>query len=175
MRAYKPIARRLWRLALPPILLFTSPALAEMTGRATVFDADTIGINGERIRLHGIDAPEYTQQCTDARAQPYACGKTASRALRKFIGAAPVTCEPRAIDRYGRVVARCLVRDESINAWVVRQGYAMAYRRYSGDYVPEEMEARNAHRGIWAGAFDPPWKWRNDHRREHDAPAGPRR
>jgi endonuclease YncB( thermonuclease family) len=175
MSAYcKPQARRFWRV-LSLILLASSPAFAEVTGRATVFDADTLGINGERIRLHGIDAPEYTQQCTDARAQPYSCGKSAARALRKFIGAAPVTCEPRAVDRYGRMVARCIVRDESVNAWVVRQGYAVAYRRYSGDYVPEEMEARNAHRGLWAGVFDAPWKWRNDHRREHDAPSGPRR
>lgn len=138
-----------------------------MTGRATVFDADTIGVAGERIRLHGVDAPEYSQQCADARDQIYPCGKAAARALRKFIGAAPVSCQPRAIDRYGRTVARCFVRDESINAWLVRQGYALAYRRYSGDYVPEEMEARNAKRGLWSGAFDAPWKWRNDHRREN--------
>jgi endonuclease YncB( thermonuclease family) len=158
-------------LLLAAALAAGAPAQADVAGRATVFDADTIGINGQRIRLHGIDAPEYGQQCLDAGDQPYGCGKAAARALRKFIGAAPVVCSPRAIDRYGRMVARCLVRDESLNAWLVRQGYAVAYRRYSGDYVAEESEARNARRGLWSGAFDAPWKWRNDHRRAHDAPA----
>lgn len=168
MRAYFQSSTRLSRrLVLGLILLASSPAVADVTGRATVFDADTIGVEGSRIRLHGIDAPEYTQQCVDAREQIYSCGKMAARALRKFIGAAPVTCQPRAIDRYGRMVARCFVRDESINAWLARQGYALAYRRYSGDYVAEETEARNARRGLWSGAFDAPWKWRNDHRREN--------
>jgi endonuclease YncB( thermonuclease family) len=166
MSAYSRLQSRvLTRRVVALILLAATPALAEVTGRATVFDADTIGVNGQRIRLHGLDAPEYTQQCSDARRQPYSCGKMAARALRKFIGAAPVSCEPRAIDRYGRIVARCAVRGESLNAWLVRQGYAVAYRRYSGDYVPEETEARNTLRGLWSGVFDAPWKWRNDHRR----------
>jgi len=150
------------------MLLAAASANADVTGRATVFDADTIRVDGQRIRLHGLDAPEYHQLCADAREQSYTCGKAAARALRKFIGTAPVTCQPRAIDRFGRAVARCFVRDESVNAWLVRQGYALAYRRYSGDYVPEEMEARNAKRGLWAGAFEAPWKWRNDHRRKDE-------
>lgn len=166
MRVFSDTTLRSLRpLLLLSIILVDAPALADVTGRATVFDADTIGVDGERIRLHGVDAPEYTQQCVDANDQIYACGKIAARALRKFIGAAPVTCQPRAIDRYGRVVARCFVRGESVNAWLTRQGHALAYRRYSGDYVAEETEARNARRGLWSGAFDAPWKWRNDHRR----------
>lgn len=145
-------------------LLLAPPALAESAGRASVIDGDTIDIHGQRIRLHGIDAPEKGQPCFDADQQPYRCGHTAAMALDAFIAGSPVTCEERDVDRYGRTVARCSVRGQSINAWMVRQGYAMAYRKYSGDYVPEEMEAHNVHRGIWAGFLQPPWDWRKQKR-----------
>ena len=72
-----------------------------------------------------------------------------------------VTCDERDVDRYGRIVGRCLVGEVDINKWLVAQGLALAYRRYSLDYVAAEDQAREVGRGMWAGMFEPPWEWRH--------------
>ncbi len=41
---------------------------------------------------------------------------------------------------------------------------ALAYRRYSLDYVDEEADAQAAWRGVWAGEFVKPWEWRRGKR-----------
>ena len=110
-------------------VFITIAAHAEIFGRASVIDADTIEVQGQRIRLHGVDAPEKGQPCSDAAGRPYRCGTIAARALDQFIGASPVTCRERDTDRYGRTIANCSVRGEDIELWLVRNGYAMAYRR----------------------------------------------
>lgn len=86
-------------------------------------------------------------------------------ALDEFIGASPVECRERDVDRYGRTVADCSVRGQDIELWLVRSGHAMAYRQYSTAYIAAEQEARNAKRGIWAGQIQPPWEWRKERRR----------
>lgn len=145
--------------------MVSSAALAaDIVGRASVIDGDTIEIHGERVRLHGIDAPEKGQPCFDAAGKPYRCGQIAAMALDEFIGASPVQCRERDVDRYGRTVAECSVRGEDIELWLVRNGHAMAYRRYSSAYIGAEQEARNAKRGIWAGQMRPPWEWRKERR-----------
>ena len=48
------------------LVIFASEASADITGKPRIIDGDTIEIAGERIRLHGIDAPESKQTCTDA-------------------------------------------------------------------------------------------------------------
>lgn len=139
-------------------------ASADIIGRASVIDGDTIEIHGQRIRLHGVDAPEKGQPCFDASGKPWRCGPAAANVLDEFIGVSPVACHERDVDRYGRVVATCTVRGEDIEAWLVRNGHAMAYRRYSSDYIGAEQEAKNAKRGVWSGAMQPPWEWRKDRR-----------
>jgi endonuclease YncB( thermonuclease family) len=84
----------------------------------------------------------------------------AALALADRIGEASISCEPRDTDRYGRTVAVCRRGDEDLNAWLVSQGYATAYQRYSRDYVGAETTARPLKRGHWAGTFDPPSDWR---------------
>ena len=112
------------------LLLLTSPALADpIVGQASVIDGDTLSVRGTRIRLHGIDAPESAQLCKDAAGIDYRCGQAAALALADQISKRLVTCEPRDTDRYGRVVSVCRADDEDLNAWMVRQGYAIAYRR----------------------------------------------
>ncbi len=135
---------------------------------AKVIDGDTLHIAGQRVRLHGIDAPESAQKCKDAKGGEYRCGQEATAALANRIGQHPISCKGTDIDRYGRVIAVCRLGAEDINAWMVAQGWAMAYRTYSLDYVSQEGQARAAGRGIWRGEFTPPWDWRTSQRDEPD-------
>ena len=131
-----------------------------VTGRVSVIDGDTLEIRGLRFRLHGIDAPESSQTCKDARGAVYLCGAVAANLLNENIGASNVTCTETDRDRYGRIVAVCRTRGEDLNAWLVGQGLAVAYRKYSADYVTYEDKARAARRGLWAGSFQMPSEYR---------------
>ena len=141
-----------------------SAELDKLTGRASVIDGDTLEIHGQRIRLHGIDAPESGQTCADGTGRNYRCGQKAALALADKIGQRTVSCEQRDVDQYRRVVAICRAGQDNLNAWLVREGWAVAYRRFSKDYVQAEEEARGANRGIWAGAFTMPEEWRRSRR-----------
>ncbi len=161
-------------LAVAFIALSPVEALAGITGVASVIDGDTIEIHNTKIRLHGIDAPESGQQCRRADGTSWACGRDAAFALADLIGRRPVQCEQRDTDRYGRVVAVCRVGGTDLGAWLVRRGYALAYRRYSKDYVDEEDAARKAKAGIWAGEFVKPWEWRRGKRLSGGLPVADR-
>ena len=134
-----------------------------VTGHARVVDGDTLEVGGERIRLHGVDAPESRQSCL-AGGRRWPCGERATRALAGRIGGGTVSCKERDRDRYGRIVAVCRHGGQDVNAWMVSQGLALAYRRYSNDYVGEEASARDARLGMWRGDFVPPWDWRRGER-----------
>lgn len=134
-----------------------------VTGVASVIDGDTLEIRGERIRLFGIDACESRQLCEDASGRSYRCGQQAALALADRIGKRTVRCEGKTRDRYGRLVATCYLGSEDLDAWMVSQGLALAFRRYSTRYVPQEDAARLARRGFWAGRFEAPWEWRKEH------------
>jgi Staphylococcal nuclease homologue len=75
--------------------------------------------------------------------------------------------------RYGRLVGACSVGATSISGWMVREGWAVAYRRYSEDFVADEAAARVAKRGIWRSTFIVPWEWRAQ-RRAGDGAVGAR-
>ena len=132
---------------------------ADVSGRARVIDGDTIEVNGDRIRLHGIDAPESAQTCV-AESKRWQCGRHATRVLDDRIAGRAVDCEQRDRDRYGRIVAVCRLGGGDLNAWMVAEGWALAYRRYSSAYVAQEAAAKAARRGLWRGDFVAPWDWR---------------
>lgn len=145
--------------------LVPQPSTAtELLGRASVIDGDTIEIRGERMRLHGIDAPESGQWCLDRSGERYRCGQRSAFALADKIGAANVRCELRDRDRYGRHIARCSQPGVDLNEWMVLQGEAVAYRQYTADYTAAEALARNKRIGLWQGQFDLPWDWRRGER-----------
>jgi len=146
------------------VSILTVQAHADVTGKARVIDGDTVEIAAQRIRLHGIDAPEMRQYCRKANGT-WPCGAEATKALRSMIQDVEVACEERDRDRYGRIVAVCFARGEDLNAAMVRRGWALAYRRYSVDYVDVETSARSARAGLWAGEFVSPWDWRRGKRR----------
>ena len=154
------------RTFISAILVFgvlAAAAHADLTGIPRIIDGDTIEVAGQRVRLHGIDAPESRQTCP-ADGKPWQCGKDATAALKHMVGTNQVTCVERDRDRYGRVVAVCHAGDVNLNARMVRDGWALADRRYSADYVADESTAGDARTGLWRGQFVPPWKWRRGER-----------
>lgn len=97
------------RIALLFAALLLLPAFASsadaVTGRASVVDGDTIEVAGKRVRLHGVDAPESWQKCSDGDGGTYRCGKAAANALDQFLAASrPVHCNVIDHDRYHRLV-----------------------------------------------------------------------
>ena len=135
-----------------------------LEGRPYVTDADTVRISGERIRLEGIDAPETNQRCKDASGKSYRCGLVSTAALKTKIGHGTIRCKGTKRDRYGRLLGICYLGDIDLNGWLVRNGYALAYKRYSKRYVPQEIQAQKDSLGLWAGEFMPPWQWRKNTR-----------
>ena len=144
-------------------LLISSVAIADISGPARVTDGDTIKIGTTRIRLHGIDAPEKGQNC-EKRGQLWRCGQVSTKFLRYLINSQTVTCIGNTIDRYKRLIAVCYANGIDLNAALVDAGLALAYRKYSAQYVPNEENARQAKKGMWAGSFVSPWDWRRGKR-----------
>ncbi|TPN86535.1 thermonuclease family protein [Mesorhizobium sp. CU2] len=131
-------------------------------GVPIVNDGDSITLGTERIRMRGIDAPEYLQVCQKDGAD-YACGKLARQSLVKLIANRPVSCSGWQHDRYGRLLGYCKAGDTDLNRAQVEAGWAVAF----GDFEIEEAGAKAAKAGIWAGTFDAPQDWRDSH---HGAP-----
>lgn len=153
-------------LTLSCLLLLASGALAEereegpIVGLATITDGDGLEIDGEKIRLYGIDAPEVEQYCTRSDSARWHCGQYSTVELDKLVRGKQVTCDIRTLDSYARWIAVCKVGDVDLGRYQVEQGWAVAYRRYSKDYVDAEDAARKAKRGVWSGEFTMPWDWR---------------
>ena len=125
-----------------------------------IIDGDTIILNSEKIRFYGIDTPEKKQKCKDRNGLSYPCGEFATNELKKIISSGQLFCKKRATDRYGRSISICYVNGVDINSLMVKNGWALAYRKYSMDYIDEEKEAKDKKMGMWAGKFIAPWRWR---------------
>jgi clan AA aspartic protease (TIGR02281 family) len=135
-----------------------APAGGEIVGPASVVDGDTLEIEGQKVRLYGVDAPEAEQTCA-ARTE-WRCGAEAARALTQKITGHPVTCAERGNAADGAVLATCRLGAEDLAAWLAQEGWALAWRAQSSDYLGEEQDARAARRGVWRGALQAPWDWR---------------
>lgn len=141
-----------------------SGAASELAGPAGVTDADTLTIGGRAIRLDGLDAPELRQTCRRADGAAWPCGQMAAAALAVRLRGEEVRCRLLGEDRFGRALGRCQAGGEEINAWLVREGWAVAYTRYSWRYLPQQAQAWWAGRGIWQGSFEAPEEWRSANR-----------
>jgi endonuclease YncB( thermonuclease family) len=131
-----------------------------LEGQADVVDGDTIVLGRRHIRLQGIDAVETAQMCT-RDAKRWACGRRAAAALVELLDGKTVSCKDVGRDGYGRTLGICSAGGVDINDWMVREGWAVAYRRYSMSYVGAEQAARAAGRNIWSGKFMEPESYRH--------------
>ena len=153
------------------ILLLFSPFLTNAVEISwnphayTITDGDTLKRNGVRYRLEGIDAPEINQVCT-LNSQDWECGLAAALYLEQLHGIEGFECEDLGQDHYKRILARCYIFKNDnrmdIGSIMVREGYALAYRRYSNDYIDEEELAKEKKRGLWRSKFIKPWEWRRN-------------
>ena len=124
-----------------------------------ITDGDTIKLNGDKIRFSGIDTPELKQTCVKNKVK-ILCGLNAKKILVDKIGNNKVTCVKEGKDRYKRILAECFVNNESLSSYLVRSGYAFAYRKYSKKFISDEEFAKSNKLGMWSMEFDYPWDWR---------------
>ena len=145
-----------------------SENINKISGFAKVVDGDTIKINSKKIRLYGIDAPEKKQKCKKTYltisfmsfTKDYMCGELSTQKLIKKINNQKLNCNIIDVDRYKRLIGECFKRNINLNSWMVSNGYAVAYRKYSKKYVSDEINAKNKKLGIWQGKFEMPWDYR---------------
>ncbi len=145
-----------------------SENINKISGFAKVVDGDTIKINSKKIRLYGIDAPEKKQKCKKTYltisfmsfTKDYMCGELSTQKLIKKINKQKLNCNILDVDRYKRLIGECFKRNTNLNSWMVSNGYAVAYRRYSKKYVSDEINAKKNKLGIWQGKFEMPWDYR---------------
>lgn len=148
------------RVLLASAFLLPTPALAQtLSGTGQVVDGDSLSVGGISVRLFGIDAPEGKQTC-DRGGDQWACGEEAASQLRMLVGSNVVECRGQGIDTYGRTVAVCRADGFELNKTMVEQGWATAFRKYSQEYVVEEMRAKAERRGIWSSSFALPEDYR---------------
>jgi len=124
-----------------------------------IIDGDTIVLNGEKIRFSGIDTPELKQSCMKGD-QEVECGLFAKILLVKKIGNNTPKCISEGEDVYKRTLAECFVNDESLSKFLVRSGYAFAYRKYSDKFIKDEEFAKFNKLGMWSMTFQYPWDFR---------------
>ena len=142
------------------LILNSKISADEILGVPFIIDGDSIKIDNKRIRFHGIDAPEK-KQIGNKNSKKYSCGKKATSALIKKIDGKQVVCKvSNKLDRYKRYLGTCFVGEVNLNKWMVRNGYAVAYKRYSDDYIRDEEYAKKNKFGLWSGQFIHPEKWR---------------
>ena len=124
-----------------------------------IVDGDTIHLNGEKIRFSGIDTPELKQTCFKDDVKNL-CGIKAKQILVNKIGNNTVECISEGRDQYKRILAECFVNNESLSSYLVRSGYAFAYRKYSNKFIKDEDYAKANQIGIWSMKFEYPWEYR---------------
>ena len=126
-----------------------------------IIDGDTIHLNGEKIRFSGIDTPEIKQTCTKNN-EIIKCGILAREFLIKIIANNKINCIREGKDQYKRTLAECFVNDLSLSSYLVKNGYAFAYRKYSKKFIADEDFAKSNKLGMWSMKFEYPWDWRKN-------------
>ena len=159
------------RVVIIIFFLISNSLAEEIYGIPKIIDGDTVHISKYKIRLEGIDAPEMKQQCKKVFFKissiigftfykDYYCGVASKKKLVEKIDRSKIKCIYSSKDKYKRFLATCFKDQINLNKWMVRNGYAIAYRRYSKKYIPDEDFAKQNKLGLWQGKFTNPEKWR---------------
>ena len=144
--------------SLSSLFLFSNNLFAS---HVTVIDGDTIRLGDVKIRFSGIDAPEINQTCVASEGK-VACGKISRDLLIEKVTNNKISCTDEGKDFYGRVLGECFVNGESLSSYLVREGFAFAYRKYSNKYVEDEEYAKFNNLGMWSMEFQYPWDYRKN-------------
>ena len=141
------------------VLCFNQTHGKTIYGKAKIIDGDTIHIGNNKIRLHAIDAPEINQKCIKNKIE-WKCGLQSTKFLKKLIDGYKIKCITKDKDKYNRYIAICYKNNIDLNSEMVTNGWAIAYRYYSLDYIAQEEEAKIKKIGIWSGEFEEPYLFR---------------
>jgi endonuclease YncB( thermonuclease family) len=131
------------------MLVSMATQAANITGVPRIVDGDTLAISTTKVRLEGIDAPETDQFCLNATGVRWTCGIEARDQLIAHVAGREVSCTSSGIDAYKRTLATCRLAGEDLNGWMVQEGWALAYVKYSSKYVRDEDDAQTHQRGLW--------------------------
>ena len=142
---------------LSSLFLFSNNLFAS---HVTVIDGDTIRLGDVKIRFSGIDAPEINQTCVASEGK-VACGKISKDILIAKVTNNKISCTDEGKDVYGRILGECFVNGESLSSYLVREGFAFAYRKYSNKYIQDEEYAKFNNLGMWSMEFEYPWDYRS--------------
>ena len=164
----KKLNQILFKLIFLIFFFFTETLSADkITGIARVIDGDTIELNNLKIRFGGIDAPESyfkgkSQTCRLLiNNDKVYCGKLSKLALQKKISDKFIICHPESKDKYKRIIAECFLETESLSSYMVKNGFAFDYEKYSkGKFRKYQRYARENKLGLWSMKFEFAWMWR---------------
>ena len=159
------------RIVILFLMLISNITAEEIIGVPKIVDGDTVYIKEYKIRLEGIDAPEMRQKCKKEKLKissligftfykDYNCGEVSKENLESKVNRSKIKCISSSKDRYERYLAKCFKDKINLNRWMVRNGYAVAYKRYSKEYISDEDFAKENKLGLWQGKFLDPEKWR---------------
>ena len=158
------------------LLLNINPSLSTdlsyslIIGKPQVTDGDTIKINNKKIRFGGIDAPESfffgKKQLCVLKNVEILCGKLSKEKLIEKIGNQVVNCKiEKNKDQYSRLIGECFIQNESLSVFMVKNGYAFDYPKYSnGKFREHQILAKKLSLGLWQMQFEYPWIWRKKNR-----------
>lgn len=140
-----------------------SEAKAGRWDHISVVDGDTIEIDGRRVDLFGIDAPERDQTCMH-NGNAYECGLDAAYSLQKVIALSEKRpfCEDEGMPSRKPALV-CFADHENLSLLMLMRGYAVALPEAPFEYQEKQDQARFAGLGLWRGSFQSPAQWRRQH------------
>ncbi len=138
-----------------------SGASAKVEGKQSqVFSPALIEVGGTLVQLEGLRGPGNDQVCNEASIS-WTCGRDARWATLNRVGNHWITCLDRGRTSNGTFIGLCYlggVGGPELNAWLVKQGWALTNAVGAERYINEETEARAERRGLWRNDLEPMWE-----------------